>query len=104
MKQFWLASAWLAIAIAPPAHAQWAGKGVLGWVLARGNTDTDTLNAAIDATNTVGDWKYLMGASALKATSLGASTADRYELHGGAHYSLSPRSYLLGALRYDDDH
>ena len=104
MRHFWLASAWLALAIAAPAHGQWAGKGQLGWVLARGNTNTDTLNAALDVTDTVGDWKYLMGGSALKATTSGTSTADRYTLYGGANYNLSPRSYLVGMLRYDDDH
>jgi putative salt-induced outer membrane protein len=105
MKNYRIAGvAWLALIMTAPAHAQWAGKGALGWVLARGNTDTDTFNAAIDASDTVGDWKYVMGGSALQATSSGTSTADRYQLYGGANYNLNARSYLLGMLRYDDDH
>jgi len=105
MKRYWLASCVaLAVLGAAPAHAQWAGKGQLGWVLARGNTDTNTLNAAIDVTDTVGDWKYLMGGAALQGTTSGTSTADRYDLYGGANYNLTARSYVLGAVRYDDDH
>lgn len=58
----------------------------------------------MDATELTGDWKHQLGASALRASTSGVTSADRYEFHGQTNYKLSPRSYVFGALRYDDDH
>ena len=88
----------------PPPQDVWFGKGSLGAVVSRGNSEATTLSAAVDATELSGDWKYQLGGSALRADTSGVTSADRYELHGQTDYSLTPRSYLFGALRYDDDH
>ncbi len=86
-----------------PAHAEWQGKGELGVVLARGNTDTDTASAKFDVANEIDAWKHSVGASALYSTSADVTTGDRYEFHGQSDYKLSERSYALGALRYEHD-
>lgn len=85
------------------ALAEWKGKGELGLVLARGNTNTETINAKADLTSESDQWKHLVGFSLLHSTSSDIVTGDRYELHGQSDYSLTARSYMLGSLRYEDD-
>jgi putative salt-induced outer membrane protein len=88
---------------APAQAADWKGKGELGFVLSRGNSDAETLNAKIDSTTEVDRWTFGVGFSALRATTSDETTADRYELRGQANYKLTERSFLFGALRYEDD-
>lgn len=96
----------LALALAAasvPAHADWQGKGELGFVLARGNTEATTLNAKTDVAKTIERWTHGVGFSVLKATTNGVDSASRYEVHGQSNYALSDRSYVYGNLRYEDD-
>jgi putative salt-induced outer membrane protein len=86
-----------------PALAEWKGKGELGLVLARGNTEQETINAKADMVSESDPWKHLVGFSFLRSTSGDELTGDRYELHGQSDYKLSERSYALGSLRYEDD-
>lgn len=86
-----------------PAHADWQGKGELGGVLARGNTETETLNAKIDMTKQTEQWKHLVGFSVLRTTNNSVTSADRWELRGESDYKLTERSYVFGALRYEQD-
>ena len=89
---------------APPAQAEWKGQGELGLVLARGNTNTETVNAKADLTTEVDPWKHTVGFSALRSTNEDELTGDRYELHGQSDYKLSAQSYAFGSLRYENDH
>lgn len=93
----------LSLAATAPAQADWSGKGELGGVLARGNTETETLNGKIDMTNEVDRWKHLVGFSVLRTVNDGVTSANRWELRGESDYELTDRSYLFGALRYEDD-
>jgi putative salt-induced outer membrane protein len=88
---------------AVPAHADWKGKGELGFVLSRGNSEAQTLNAKVDTGTEVGNWTHTVGFSALRATTANQTTANRYELRGQTNYKLTDRSYVFGALRYEDD-
>lgn len=97
----WLALGALMTPIA--AHADWAGKGEAGLVLARGNTDATTLSAKVDATRTDGDFANSLGFALLRASTAGVQSADRYDLHGQSTYKLSDRSYAIGNLRYEND-
>lgn len=85
------------------AHADWKGKGELGVVLARGNSDTDTVNAKFDMEKELEKWKHSFGLSGLYSTNADVETGNRYELHGQSDYKLTAKSYVLGALRYEDD-
>ena len=93
----------LALATAAPAQADWSGKGELGGVLARGNTETETLNGKVDMTKESDPWKHKVGFSVLHTVNDGITSADRLELRGESDYKLSERSYVFGALRYEDD-
>jgi putative salt-induced outer membrane protein len=100
MKGFAFVVALLAVA---PAWADWSGKGELGGVLARGNTDTETINGKIDMTNEMDRWTHQAGFSILRTVNDGVTSANRWELRGESDYRLSERSYVFGTLRYEDD-
>jgi len=88
---------------AGPAQAEWVGKGELGGVIARGNTETETVNARIDMSRELDRWKHSAGFSMLRTTNNGVTAADRFELRGETGYKLADRSYVFGALRYEND-
>jgi putative salt-induced outer membrane protein len=85
------------------AAADWSGKGTFGGVLARGNTETETINLIVDVENVVDRWTHKAGASMLRTVNNDITSADRWELRGETNYSLTERSYLFGTLRYEDD-
>jgi putative salt-induced outer membrane protein len=85
------------------AAADWSGKGTFGGVLARGNTETETVNLNLDVENKRDRWTHKAGASMLRTVTDDITSADRWELRGESQYSLTERSYLFGALRYEDD-
>jgi putative salt-induced outer membrane protein len=89
--------------LAMPARADWSGKGELGGVLARGNTDSDTINGNVDMATEMDPWKHQVGFSILRSVNNGVTSANRYELRGESDYRLSDRSYVFGALRYEND-
>ena len=89
---------------ATPAHAEWKGKGELGGVLARGNTNTETLSGKVDMTLETGKWKHLAGFSILRTVNDSVTSANRWELHGESDYQLSDRSFVFGSGRYENDH
>jgi putative salt-induced outer membrane protein len=93
----------LTLLVAAPAQADRSGKGELGGVLARGNTETETLNGKIDMTTEVSRWTHQAGFSILRTVNDGATSANRWELRGESDYRLTERSYVFGALRYEDD-
>jgi putative salt-induced outer membrane protein YdiY len=89
--------------LALPAHAQWSGKGALGYVMARGNTDTTALNGSVDAKDVAGNWTNLVGSSMLRAATSGVTSAYRYEGHSQSNYRLTEESYAFASLRYEHD-
>ena len=91
------------LAAGTASAADWTGKGSLGGVLSRGNTDMETINANLDVATVVGGWTYKMGASFLNTVEDDVASADRFELRGETNYALTERSYLFGSLRYEDD-
>lgn len=85
------------------ASAEWTGKGTFGGVLSRGNTETETINLNVDVQKTIDRWTHKAGASMLRTVTDDVTSADRLELRGESRYSLTERSYVFGALRYEDD-
>jgi putative salt-induced outer membrane protein len=95
---------------------EWAGAGELGLALARGNADSDTINAKLELKKEDDRWLYQIDASALRASgevdvteangSVGrdkVTNASRWQLGGKAGYKYTDRMYLFGAARYDND-
>ncbi len=81
----------------------WSGKGEFGLVSTSGNSDTFSMNLAAELTYDSEKWHHRFGASALKSENNGDTTANRYDLGAQSDYKLNAKSYLFGALRYDND-
>ncbi len=92
----------LAAAVAVPAAA-FSGKGELGVVVARGNSETETANARVELAFEREKWKNESFASLVYSRDSGTTTANRFVLGNQTDYNLDERNYLLGALRYDRD-
>jgi putative salt-induced outer membrane protein len=92
-----------ALAAGTATAADWTGKGTFGGVLARGNTETETINAILDVQTVVAPWTHKLGASILRTVTNDITSADRWELRGETNYDLNERSYLFGTVRYEDD-
>jgi putative salt-induced outer membrane protein len=85
------------------AHAQWTGKGAAGISLSSGNTDTKTGNAAVEFADTVGSWKHVFGFDGLYAAADSATTAQRWDLYEQSDFNITPRNFVFGAARYEED-
>lgn len=108
----------LLLALAPlSAHADgWTGTGELGLALARGNAESDTVNAKIELKQEDERWLYQVDAAALRASgevdvvlddgSIGrdkVTNASRWQLGGKAGYKYTDKMYFFGSARYDND-
>jgi putative salt-induced outer membrane protein len=98
-----IAAALLLACMAGAAHADWKGKGEAGIVFARGNTDADTINLKLGASDQVGDWKHSLELAALRASTGGVKSADRYAAGWQSDYAISKKSFWFGGLRYEND-
>jgi putative salt-induced outer membrane protein len=106
----------LVFAALPATAADWRGAGELGLALARGNAESDTLNAKVDLKKDDERWLYEVNASALRASgevdviqadgSVGrdkVTNASRWQLGGKMGYKPTDRMYFFGSARYDND-
>jgi putative salt-induced outer membrane protein len=89
--------------LAASAQAAWKGKGEAGIVFARGNTEADTVNFKLEMSEEVDRWKHALDMSALRATSGGVRSADRYLAGWQSNYKLNERAFTFGGLRYERD-
>lgn len=81
----------------------WSGKGELGLVSTSGNTDTRSLNLALEFIYNSATWRHRLAAGVIYAEDSGETTAERYDFGAQSDYKLSKRSYVFGALRYEKD-
>lgn len=97
----------------------WSGSGELGFAAARGNAKSENLNAKLNFQKEDDTWKDNFYLTALRSkgevnTATVANgqivnvsnydlTANRYEAGASAGYKLDERSYIVGALRYEND-
>ncbi|MEM1080408.1 MAG: DUF481 domain-containing protein [Pseudomonadota bacterium] len=103
MKRILLAVAIALLLQSSFAAAQWTGSGELGLVFARGNSDTETINAAIELIYARDRWSNQTNFSYLRSENEGELDASRFLFSNQTNYELSERSYLLGVARYDRD-
>jgi putative salt-induced outer membrane protein len=108
---------------ADPANGDWAGSGDAGFAASRGNSKSENLNAKLQFKREDETWKDAFYLTALRSKGeVNTQTIDngtnpptivnssKYELNsnryeGGASvgYKLDERSYIVGALRYEND-
>jgi len=99
------------------ATPHWTGSGELGISSATGNSRSQNVNAMLAVGLDDGRWHHDASAFWLRNRgefrtdsnqngvfeSTMRDTANRYGLAFSSAYDLSPRSYVVGALRYDND-
>lgn len=93
----------LAVVLAGPTAAEFSGKGELGVVIARGNSDSETANGRVQLVYERERWTNESNFSVVHARDSGETTTSRYVASNKTDYSLGERSYVLAAARYDRD-
>ncbi|MEO5627011.1 MAG: DUF481 domain-containing protein [Dokdonella sp.] len=111
----------LVVALPSTAFADdgWSGAGELGFAAARGNSKSENLNAKFSLKKEDDQWKDNFYLSALRSkgevktatvqngqlvnVSNYDLTSNRIETGASAGYKLDERSYIVGALRYEND-
>lgn len=94
----------------------WTGSGEFGFASATGNSRSQNTNAKLGLAKENDQWKNNFFVDALRSKSQqkvvdasGATieqfntTANRYDAGASVGYKLDPRSYIVGAARYEHD-
>jgi putative salt-induced outer membrane protein len=85
------------------AQADWTGKGEVGYVMARGNSDTSTGNAKVDMLKETEHTKQNFGASFLYGESGEVQTAQRWDGRWQTDWKITEKAFWFGGARYEDD-
>jgi putative salt-induced outer membrane protein len=99
------------------ANGGWTGTGEFGFASARGNSRTENVNAKLGLNQENEYWKnnfFLNGMRSKGEVSVVdadtdatvdrfSTTANRYDTGASVGYKLDPRSYIVGAGRYEHD-
>jgi putative salt-induced outer membrane protein len=94
----------------------WSGSGEFGFASATGNSRSQNINAKLGLNQENDQWKNSFFLDALRSKSQQKfvdangntikqfnTTADRYDGGASVGYKLDPRSYIVGAGRYEHD-
>ncbi|MDX8377698.1 MAG: DUF481 domain-containing protein [Mariprofundales bacterium] len=73
----------------------WNGDISLGGVYTGGNTQTKSINAAVNAKNKWDVWTLSGKASALNASDFGTTTVEKYDTAVEIQYDITERAYLF---------
>ena len=87
----------------PPPQDVGIGKGQLGFLDSRGNSDAESLNANLDLLRYDGAWKNELYAAALYGKNAGIVSAERWETRGQSNYNFSGDFFAFGGFRYEHD-
>jgi putative salt-induced outer membrane protein len=80
-----------------------SGKGQAGYVMSRGNSDTDAANAKIDLFMLTPQWKHAFTLEGLFGRSGEVTSAERWDLRLQSDYTINTKLFAFGALAYQDD-
>lgn len=125
MNKLLIAAALLAaFPVAALADDGWSGSGEAGLAASRGNSKSENVNIKLAFKQESDTWKNQLFFNALRSKGeqtvstaiIGPNgtpvivgvqsyelTANRYEAGGSAGFKLDERSYIVGALRYEND-
>jgi putative salt-induced outer membrane protein len=87
----------------PPPQHEWIGKGQLGFLESKGNSDAESINGSIDMSRYDDAWKNAFYIGGLYGKNSGIVSGERIEAREQTNYDLSPRTFVFGALRYEHD-
>lgn len=80
-----------------------SGNGQAGYVMSRGNSDTDAANAKIDLFWLTPQWKHAFTLEGLYGKSAEVTSAERWDLRLQSDYTINTQWFAFGALAYQDD-
>ncbi len=109
LKRTWMAAAAALFLLSAPVAAEddppegWSGTGELGFVKVTGNTETETLNMALEFIYNRDKWRHTLGGTALRSKKSGTVDAERWTVRGQSDYKFSEKSYMFGSFRHDSD-
>ena len=86
----------------PPAQG-WSGKGELGYVMSRGNANTDSANAKLDLADVIGPWKHSFHLEGLYGRSDEITSAERWAALVQSDFQFTARAFIFGALHFLQD-
>ena len=86
-----------------PGDPTWAARAQLGYSKTGGNTDNSAGNFLLHVAHVLGDWKVLFGIEGLYGSTHGETTAQAWDTHLQANYSITPKLYWYSGLTYTDD-
>jgi putative salt-induced outer membrane protein YdiY len=95
--------AWADDAPAPPPMGVWIGKGQLGFLESRGNSDAESINGNVDMARYDGAWKNDFFLGGLYGKNSGIVSAERWETREQTNYNVSGDLFVFGGLRYEHD-
>ena len=98
-----LSLACLLLLTALPAAARWTGKGEAGLAFARGNSDSRTANARVNATHKDDGVEWSFGLGGLYVRNDGNTTARRWEASTQGRFDFFEHNFWYGGLRYEED-
>src|SRR5258708_13935583 len=81
----------------------WSGKGQAGYVMSRGNSDTDAANAKLDLFLLTPQWKHQFTLEGLFGRSAAITSAERWDFRLQSDYTINSSLFAFGALAYQDD-
>lgn len=81
----------------------WKSQAELGVVSTSGNSQTSTVNAKVDGTYEVGNWRHNLHAEVLNTTSSGVTSAEKYQASGQSDYKFNETDYAFGRINYEND-
>ena len=87
---------------APPAQG-WSGRGEVGYVMSRGNADTESANAKIDLSDLAGAWKHTLHLEGLYGRSNNITAAERWAVLLQSDYQITPRAFSFIGLHFLQD-
>jgi putative salt-induced outer membrane protein len=90
------------------AHADdlpqgWSGKGQAGYVMSRGNSDTDSANVKLDMYLLRNAWKHNLSLDGLFGRNAGVTSAERWDMRLQSDYQITVHLFSFAALSYQDD-
>jgi putative salt-induced outer membrane protein len=80
-----------------------SGKGQLGYVMSRGNSNTDAANTKIDLFMHTPEWKHAFTLEGLFGRSGQVTSSERWDTRLQSDYTINPSLFAFGALAYEDD-
>jgi putative salt-induced outer membrane protein len=86
---------------------EWSGSGEVGFALTTGNTKSQNLNAKLAFKKEDAQWKHNFFLNALRSKGEANGqydlTANRFDIGASSGYKFDERSYLVSAVRYEND-